>query len=124
MGDKPAANALMADGTARAKAKWKAEYTFAEQLMVRREYKDALTHLQVATKSKEAPVMAWKMLGHAYEKTGNTKNSLAAWEHVVARFPDDVSGPVNLNRIRSIIDGTYKKHVNPARSPAAGKPSA
>ncbi|MBC8135862.1 MAG: hypothetical protein H8F28_08265 [Fibrella sp.] len=105
MGDKPAANTLMAYGTKRAKTKWKAEYTFAEQLMVRREYKDALPHLQNATKSPAAPVIAWKQLGHAYEKTGDLKNSLVTWQYILKRFPDEPSAPNNLKRVQGKLSG-------------------
>ncbi len=106
MGDKPAANTLMAYGTQRAKTKWKAEYTFAEQLMVRREYKDALPHLKMATKSPAAPVIVWKQLAHAYEKTGDLKNSLTTWKDVAKRFPEDPSVPNNLKRVQNKLNGT------------------
>jgi predicted Zn-dependent protease len=106
MDDKPAANTLMAYGTKRAKNKWKAEYTFAEQLMVRKEYKDALPHLQAATKSPNTPVIAWKQLGHAYEKTGNLKKSLETWQYIVKKFPDEPSAPNNLKRVQGKVNGT------------------
>lgn len=105
MGDKPAANTLMAYGTQRAKTKWKAEYTFAEQLMVRKEYKDALPHLKSATKSPAAPVIAWKQLGHAYEKTGDLKNAVATWQYVMKRFQDPAA-PNNLKRVQGKLNGT------------------
>lgn len=106
MGDKPAANTLMAYGTKRAKTKWKAEYTFAEQLMVRREYKDALPHLQSATKSPAAPAIVWKQLGHAYEKTGDLKKSLVTWQYIVKQFPDEPSAANNLKRVQGKVNGT------------------
>ena len=103
MGDKPAANAYLADGVARAKKKWMAQYTFAEQLMVRREYKDALPHLEAATKNPNVPVIVWKQLAHAYDRTGNLPKSLATWDYVLKRFPDEPSAPANRARVQSKI---------------------
>ncbi|MBC8140897.1 MAG: hypothetical protein H7Y38_05590 [Armatimonadetes bacterium] len=103
MGDKPAANALLARGTARATKKWLAEYTFAENLMVRREYKDALPHLISATKNENAPVIVWKQLAHAYDKTGNLPKSLATWDYVVKKFPNEPSAANNRSRVAKKI---------------------
>jgi len=105
MGDKPAANAFLDYGIKRAKNKWLAHYTFAENLMVRREYKDALPHLQFATQSPYAPVIAWKQLAHAYEHTGNLKKSLETWQYIVKKFPDEPAAPVNLKRVQGKLGG-------------------
>lgn len=99
MGDKPAANTLLKDGVARAKRKWLAEYTFAENLMIRREFKDALPHLISATKYKGAPVIVWKQLAHAYDRTGNLEKSLATWDYIVQNFADEPSAPNNRKRV-------------------------
>ena len=101
MGDKPAANAYLADGVARAKDKWKASYTIGESLMVRREYKNALPHLQAATKHKNAPVIVWKQLAHAYDRTGNLPKSLSTWEHIVQKFPDEAPAKTNRDRVKA-----------------------
>ena len=118
MGDKPAANAFLNNVLVRAKNKWNAQYSFGENLMVRREYADALPYLQAAVQSSVAPVTAWKMLAHAYEHTGSLEKSRVTWRHVVERFPRDGAGPLNLRRIEAKI-----KNGGTA-APVSGKKSA
>lgn len=105
MGDKPAANALLQRSTAIAPNKWLAHYTFGEQLFTRREYKDVIPHMQKATQFPGAPSQAWKMLAHSYDKTGQYQKSLAAWQQVVKKYPQDVAGPVNLKRVEKKVKG-------------------
>jgi tetratricopeptide (TPR) repeat protein len=103
MGDKPAANALLARSVAISPRPWVAHYAFGEQLFIRREYKDAIPHLQVTTKYPKVPSSAWKMLAHSYDKTGQYQKSLDCWQTVVKRFPDDVAGPPNLRRLQAKV---------------------
>jgi len=76
--------------------------------MIRREYKDALPHLLVATKNENAPVIAWKQLAHAYDKTGDLPKSLATWDYIVKKFPNEPSAKNNRARVASKIATTDK----------------
>jgi hypothetical protein len=105
MGDKPASNRLLDLGVQKGKNKWMAQYNFGELLFVRREFKDAIPHLNFAIQHANAPAQAWKMLAHSYEKTGDVKKSAELWRTVVKRFPNDQAGPSNLARVEKKLQG-------------------
>jgi tetratricopeptide (TPR) repeat protein len=104
MGDKAAADRFLDHGVKNGKNKWVAHYNFGELLFVRRQFQDAIPHLNASIQFYGAPAAAWKMLAHSYEKAGNLTKSVELWRTVVKKFPADAAAPRNLARVEKLLE--------------------
>lgn len=103
LGDTKGADNFLRYGIARKPELWDLEYEFGWHLYNTKRYADALPYLKRATANPKADALAWKTLGHTYDRLGRYKESVAAWRTVVRKFPNDVAGASNLKRVEAKI---------------------
>lgn len=118
LGDTAGADRFLKYGVSRRPELWDLEYEFGWHLYNTKRYADALPYLKSATQNKNADAVAWKMLAHCFDKLGRTADSVATWQQVVKRFPNDPAGPHNLEEMQA------KQHGAPATAPTAQQPAA
>lgn len=99
MGDTPAADAMLEQGLKNNPKSWDMPYELGWHLYNTRRYKEALPFLQASVKYSNAPAQPWKVLAHCYDRLGRWGESAATWKAVVEKFPKDVAGPPNLQRV-------------------------
>ena len=100
MGDTAAADAFLRQGLARNPDVYHLHHDFGWHLFNTKRYAEALPHLQAAVRFDDAPSQVWKTLGHCYDRLDRLDEAETTWEAVTRRFPGDVAGPPNLQRIR------------------------
>ena len=103
LGDTQGADLILKYGTTREPQLWDLDYEFGWHLFNTKRYPDALIYLKRATANPKSDAIAWKTMAHTYDRLGRYKESVAAWQTVVTRFPKDVAGPSNLKRVQAKI---------------------
>jgi tetratricopeptide (TPR) repeat protein len=68
----------------------------------RKQYADVIPLMEPAIKRKPHP-NAFRILAHAYEKTGKLAESKRVWDTYIARAPDDLTAKANLRRVEGKI---------------------
>jgi Tfp pilus assembly protein PilF len=111
MGDTAAADVFLKDGLSRNPDVYVLHHDFGWHLFNTKRYAEALPHLQAATRFADAPSQVWKTLGHCYDQLGRLDEAEAVWKTVTEKFPRDVAGPPNLERIRE------KRRVRQGQTP-------
>ena len=104
MGDVNAADDFLRHGlnTAPDALRWEMNYNVGHMLFqYRKDYKGALPYLQRAVLHNGAPVTAWTLLAHCYERAGRLTQSASTWRTVTERFPNFGAGFTNLHRIQA-----------------------
>lgn len=101
MGDTAAADRFLTLGVSRNPGRWDLHFDFGWHLYNTKRYQAALPHLQKATTFPKASSIAWKTLGHCYDRLGRIDEAVQAWRTVVRRFPGDTAGPTNLRRVET-----------------------
>ncbi len=102
MGDTKSADWLLTYGAGRAPAnKGKFYYELGRHLYTTKRYKDALPYLKKAAAAGGVPLASYTSLAHCYEKTGDLKASIKAWEDTGKRFPSYQAWKPNMARVKA-----------------------
>ncbi len=79
---------------------WDLYYDYGFWLFQRGELERARTYLERAVSFPNVPGYAWKTLAHTYERLGDYKRSLEAWENAKKADPNDGAVEPNMARVR------------------------
>jgi len=101
--------ALYRQGTTAVPDRWETHQDLGMYLYQHKQYAAAADAFKQATRRAEAPPYTWKMLAHAYERSGALQQAVAAWEEAGRAAPDDGAVAVNLQRVRARLNGTSKE---------------
>lgn len=100
MGDGATAETFLREGVRRNPDAGEMQFELGSHLFHHRKRPDAaLPHLQAAVRFADAPVTAWKTLGHCYERLNRLDEAVAVWKTVTTKFPEDLAGAPNLRRV-------------------------
>jgi len=99
---------LYRQAVAAAPNRWETHQDLGMYYYQHKEYAAAAEEFQRGTQQTAAPVYVWKMLAHAYERSGALEKAVAAWEAAARVAPDDPAIAVNLNRVRSRLTAAAK----------------
>ena len=99
---------LYRQAVAAAPARWETHHDLGMYYYQHKEYAAAAEEFQRGTQQTAAPVYVWKMLAHAYERSGALEKAVAAWEAAARVAPDDPAIAVNLSRVRSRLTAAAK----------------
>ncbi len=102
-GRKSEAEAILKRATAAMPDHWASWAELGEHYMRVRDWAGAVPAYEKATALPNCFVKVWRSLGHAAERTGDLKRSVAAWEGAKRREPDDPVVENNLRRVREAL---------------------
>ena len=108
LGRNQEALALYRQAVATVPDRWETHHDLAMFYYEHKEYPAAAREFRQATQQPSAPAYVWKMLAHAYERSGALEKAVAAWEAAARVAPDDPAIAVNLSRVRSRLTAAAK----------------
>jgi tetratricopeptide (TPR) repeat protein len=101
--------ALYRQGVAAVPDRWETHEDLGMFHYQHKDYAAAAAAFKQATQQAGAPAYSWKMLAHAYERSGDLERAAAAWEEAGRIAPDDGAVAVNLRRVRARLNGSTKE---------------
>lgn len=83
---------------------------------MKKEYKLASSYLEMAVAFDDCPVLVWRMLAHAYERSGEAEKSIKVWEHLSQVTPDDPVIKLNLDRLKKKRNEDNSTGASPSKN--------
>ena len=108
LGRNQEALALYRQAVAAAPGRWETHQDLGMYYYQHKEYATAAVEFQRGTQQPGAPAYVWKMLAHAYERSGALEQAVSAWEAAARVAPNDPAIAVNLNRVRARLNPPTK----------------
>jgi tetratricopeptide (TPR) repeat protein len=108
LGRNQEALALYRQAVAAVPDRWETHQDLGMYYYQHKEYPAAVEEFRRATQQPGPPAFVWKMLAHAYERSGALEQAVSAWEAAARVAPNDPAIPVNLNRIRARLNPSPK----------------
>jgi tetratricopeptide (TPR) repeat protein len=81
--------------------RWETHHDLGMYHYQHKDYPAAAAAFRRATQCAEPPAYVWKMLAHAYERSGRLDQAVATWEAAARVAPDDPAVEVNLRRVQA-----------------------
>jgi tetratricopeptide (TPR) repeat protein len=88
--------------------RWETHHDLGMYYYQHKDFTSATTEFQQATQQPGAPEYVWKMLAHAYERSGALEQAVSAWEAAARVAPNDPAIAVNLSRVRARLNASTK----------------